>query len=364
MKKIAIITDTHFGCRGDNPYFLQKQKEFLENVFFPTIKKERVDAIVHMGDLFDNRIRVNINTLAFVRDNWYMPIRQGGYAYYQIVGNHDCYRKDSNSPNLPALLSHEEDGYSRIIDTFVYQVSDTITLVPWINNNPVFIQEITKRLSDIQNKRNHILLGHFQIEGCKMPGNQLCEHGTPQSLFKDFKQVLSGHFHNPSVTGNIHYTGNPFFITWADYGDNKGFYIMDAESHEMKYYENPDKVFHLINIDDNESVLKGKLVFTHPEQTIRLVTNSITNNRKKIESLLEELGKDNHKVEVIENAPEELKIIGKEEETDEESLQAAANQSIESLIETCVSSTDNLQSSPKELSEYLINLLDETEFNK
>ena len=37
--KAAIITDTHWGIRNDNLSFLNHNKRFLEEVFFPEIEK-------------------------------------------------------------------------------------------------------------------------------------------------------------------------------------------------------------------------------------------------------------------------------------------------------------------------------------
>ena len=37
--KIALLNDTHFGCRNDSPHFVQYQERFYNEVFFPYIKE-------------------------------------------------------------------------------------------------------------------------------------------------------------------------------------------------------------------------------------------------------------------------------------------------------------------------------------
>ena len=51
---------------------------------------------------------------------------------------------------------------------------------------------------------------------------------------------MTGHFHLRSRKGNIVYTGNPYYLTWADYNTEKGFAILDTETGELSYIANPD----------------------------------------------------------------------------------------------------------------------------
>ena len=60
--KLAIITDTHWGVRNDHIAFLDNNKTFLENTFFPYIENNGIDTVLHLGDLVDRRKYININT--------------------------------------------------------------------------------------------------------------------------------------------------------------------------------------------------------------------------------------------------------------------------------------------------------------
>ena len=87
--RVAIITDTHYGARkgakGLHDYF----RLFYDNVFFPTLEKEGIDTIIHMGDMFDSRKSIDYQSLEWSREVVFEPMKK--YKVYAIVGNHDCY---------------------------------------------------------------------------------------------------------------------------------------------------------------------------------------------------------------------------------------------------------------------------------
>ena len=65
--KIALITDTHWGVRGDNVKFLEYFRRYYTQFFFPELERRGIEQIVHLGDLMDRRKYVNIYTAHSVR---------------------------------------------------------------------------------------------------------------------------------------------------------------------------------------------------------------------------------------------------------------------------------------------------------
>ena len=100
--RVAIITDTHYGARkgakGLHDYF----ELFYKNIFFPTLEKEGIDTIIHMGDVFDSRKSIDYQSLEWSREVVFEPMKK--YKVYAITGNHDCYYKNTNEINSPELL--------------------------------------------------------------------------------------------------------------------------------------------------------------------------------------------------------------------------------------------------------------------
>ena len=60
--KIALLNDTHFGCRNDSPAFINYQNRFYDELFFPYIVENKIDTLIHLGDVVDRRKFINFNT--------------------------------------------------------------------------------------------------------------------------------------------------------------------------------------------------------------------------------------------------------------------------------------------------------------
>ena len=68
--KIWFLADLHFGCRADNEIWLKDYSDYFYNVFIPLLKEkyEEGDIVCSLGDVFDNRSSVGINTINVVID--------------------------------------------------------------------------------------------------------------------------------------------------------------------------------------------------------------------------------------------------------------------------------------------------------
>ncbi len=60
--KIALLNDTHFGCRNDSPAFIEYQNKFYNDVFFPYLEEHNIKTLIHLGDVVDRRKFINHNT--------------------------------------------------------------------------------------------------------------------------------------------------------------------------------------------------------------------------------------------------------------------------------------------------------------
>ena len=65
--------------------------------------------------------------------------------------------------------------------------------------------------------------------------------------------MFSGHFHKQQDDGHIRYLGAPYEITWNDYASKKGFHILDTQTRELEFYQNPNRLFKKIFYDDGHS---------------------------------------------------------------------------------------------------------------
>lgn len=259
---IACITDQHFGARNDNPVILDNQQLFYEDVFFPKIDELGIKNVIDLGDTFDKRKSVNISTLSRSRSVYFDHIKDRGIQLDVIIGNHTAFYKDSNAVNTIDMVL---DGYDniRVIRHRPEEVDYDglrIMLMPWINKS-----NLTDCLEAVKKNTSSILMAHLELEGFTMQKGTVCKHGMKASTFnRAFDQVYSGHFHSPSSQGNITYLGSPYETTWADYGDVKGFHILDTETSELTLVHNPHGLHMKVNFEDRgdwkDSDFEGKIV--------------------------------------------------------------------------------------------------------
>src|ERR1700743_1240967 len=97
--KIAILGDTHWGARGESQIFLDYFSRFFREIFFPEIDKRGIKTVVHLGDLVDRRKYLNYTTAYTMRNEYINPSIKRDLETHIIVGNHDCFHKNSNEVN-------------------------------------------------------------------------------------------------------------------------------------------------------------------------------------------------------------------------------------------------------------------------
>lgn len=255
--KIAMITDTHWGVRNDNVAFLDNSKLFLDTTFFPYLDKNSIDTVIHLGDLVDRRKYININTARRLREDFLEPLAQRGCDVHIIAGNHDTYFKNTNSVNaLNELVagSYSFKIYSEQATEVIFD-GTKILFVPWICD-----ENRKQTIKTLQETESQIVMGHLEISGFEMHKGSIVSHGDDRNIFSRFDLVMSGHYHHRSSDGTIFYLGSHAEFTWSDYNDPRGFHIFDTETREIKFVENPHKIFKKIWYNDSDENFINKKI--------------------------------------------------------------------------------------------------------
>ena len=246
--KLAILGDTHFGTRNDNAAFHSIFEKFYSEVFFPILADRKVDALIQLGDLFDRRKYVNYLTLNLSKKYIFYPLRHMGITNHILLGNHCIFYKNTLEVNSPELLLKE---YENIVihkqpATTIFG-SKKIDMVPWIcKDNEEEIYEF------VRTTKSNLCMGHFELNGFLMSPGEVCNSNMTSSFLSRYDSVFSGHFHQRSSKDNILYCGTPYHLTWADFEDERGFYILDTETDEIEFISNPYSVFRRIVYDEND----------------------------------------------------------------------------------------------------------------
>jgi DNA repair exonuclease SbcCD nuclease subunit len=247
--QIAILNDTHAGCRNSSDIFMDYQERFYSEVFFPYLLENNITQILHLGDYYDNRKTVNFKALAHNRKIFLEKLREYGITMDIIPGNHDVYYKNTNELNaLKELQGHYMNEVNLIMEpTEMNYDGLCVGLVPWINP-----QNEEASLEFLANTKATLIGAHLELQGFEMARGQVCMSGMSKSHFDRFETVLTGHFHAKSSQGNIHYLGAQYEFFWNDCGDPKHFHILDTETREVTPVRNPLTIYEKIYYDHEQ----------------------------------------------------------------------------------------------------------------
>jgi DNA repair exonuclease SbcCD nuclease subunit len=251
--RVALITDTHWGARGDSQIFLNSMEKFYDDVFFPILEKENIDTLFHLGDIVDKRKSINYVTLNRFRTVFVKRCADLKITSHILIGNHDIPYRNSNAINAIGELFGEQ--YSEHLN-FYSDPKDIeidglkITMMPWINGT-----NYADCMEHINNTDARVLFGHLDLSGFVMHQGVVNHHGMDPKPFKEFELVCTGHFHHKSRKDNIQYLGNPFELTWGDFDDPRGFHIFDTKTLELTFIRNPHRMFYKIFYDDKDRTM-------------------------------------------------------------------------------------------------------------
>ena len=242
--KVAIITDTHYGARKGSKHLHDYFELFYKDIFFPYLKENKIDTVIHMGDIFDSRKSIDLQSLEWSKRVVFDPLKK--YKVHAITGNHDCYYKNTNYVNSPELLLKDYSNiklYSKATEIKLGRLK--VLLLPWINT-----ENYKESLELIQKTKAKVTMGHLEVNGFKATRGHMMENGMDVKTFNKFEKVYSGHFHTRSDDGQIFYLGNPYEMFWNDVNDPRGFHLFDTKTLEHTPINNPYKLFYNVYYED------------------------------------------------------------------------------------------------------------------
>ena len=255
-RKIWFIADTHFGLKGDDDEWLNDYIGYFEDVVIPIMKKEvgDDDILIHLGDIFDNRSNIGLNTICKVI-KLFEEFSQIFKDIRITVGNHDIFKKSTNDITSVNMLKHIPNV--KIYYTPVVEVIDGKSCLfnPWIEDPEKEKQVLTGVNVDY-------IFGHLEIGGSQVSSRTGVKiefaGGVKPSDFKS-SQVYAGHIHIKQDNKNIHYVGNPYHKDRGDRDNDKGITILDLKTGETRFIENTvtprfikENIYELLNMTVGE----------------------------------------------------------------------------------------------------------------
>lgn len=246
--KLGLIGDTHYGFKKANKEVHCYFAKFYNEIFFPTLEKNKIKTVIHLGDAFDSRKGIDYWALDWAKENVYNRFQDLGIKVYSIVGNHDAYFKKSNDINAIDTLLEKYDNIVRVSRPKEYNIEGMkAVFLPWICEDNQ--KETFKLLEETKAK---VIFGHLELNGFTVYPGHVHTEGLDKKIFQKFDRVFSGHYHTRSDDGKIFYLGNPYQMFWSDVNDKRGFHIFDTDDYKLDYYQNPHTMFEKVYYENQD----------------------------------------------------------------------------------------------------------------
>ncbi len=274
--KFAHLADTHLGYRQFG--LVEREKDFYE-VFEKVIDKiieEKVDFVIHSGDLFESARPSPIALLTFQKG--LLKLKGAGIPMYAIAGNHDIVMRNDS---IPPQVIFKKLGLKVIspINTTYMHGDIFIAGLPFYPSSQV--KNLKSKLADLSKKAaNHeksILVLHQGIDKYFKMNYELEIGDLPDN----FNYYAMGHIHNyindNFGKGKLVYPGSGEI--WKvnelkDYREHgKGFVIVDMEGQKP--------LVKRVKVDIPREFIKRSLDYKELERGIAGIKETIKDFDKK-----------------------------------------------------------------------------------
>lgn len=209
LNTFTIVGDPHI-----TPKSLEKGYQLFQ------IVEDMGNPTIWMGDLLDTKEVIRGKCL----NAFYDYFSKSKLQHIVLVGNHDWFNLECLDHSLKPLSSLPN---VRVIDKIEAHPKLPFVFFPYIHDKAL----LKDQLHQIANK-DLIAFGHFEVSGFDFGNGHLCEDGIiTHDDFKQFKRVISGHFHKLQQTGNFTYIGTPFSHSFGEANQDKalGIYTLDDD---------------------------------------------------------------------------------------------------------------------------------------
>lgn len=244
--KFIHLSDLHLGKRV-NEYSMLEDQEYILNEIISIIDKERPDAVIIAGDVYDKPVPPADAVMLF--DGFLTDISSLGIKTLVISGNHDSPERMSFGARLI-----EDSGVfiSRAYDGEVLRVTLTdeygninVYMLPFIKPANVrrFIDGEIESYTDaleavisglnIDTSERNILITHQFVTGASRTDSEDITVGGTDNVdafvFDDFDYVALGHIHRPQncTSERIRYCGSPLKYSFSEANDKKGVTVVE-----------------------------------------------------------------------------------------------------------------------------------------
>ena len=298
--KFAHLADTHLGYRQFGLY--ERQKDFYEvfEKISDRIIEEKVDFVIHSGDLFDNSRPSPIALLTFQKG--LIKLKNANIPVYAIAGNHDSVLRKNSIPPQVLFKKFGLKVISPINTNYMYH-DVFIAGLPFYSSSQY--KNLKNKLSELSKKaarhEKSILVLHQGIDKYFNLQYELEIGDIPDN----FTYYAMGHLHNyindDFGEGKLVYPGSSEVWKTTELGDyrknGKGFVIVDLggkkPSVERINIDLPrefiEKTLEYDNLSNGIEEIKQNIKDLDKKPIINLTVNNVTSTATAYEMIIEEL---------------------------------------------------------------------------
>lgn len=210
MAKFTIVGDPH--AKPDNLDKINSLFDQIEDLGNPCII---------LGDLLDTKEVVRGKCL-----NTYLKRIKNSKIerFYILVGNHDWFNLNCEEHALEAL----ESLSNVVLVDEPMLITTNLAALPYIHD----VNQLRSQLKELKGKN---IVCHADIKGFDYGTGIVSKEGLDaDELFFDFKQIISGHYHNYQSIRNITYLGTPFSHSFGESNQIKYLGIFDDSTGKLE----------------------------------------------------------------------------------------------------------------------------------
>ncbi len=255
MNEILIVADIHLGHKNFAKNVFLKDISYFEEIVFPYILKNKIKHVIMCGDLIHNRDLSSNYIIQESKKRFFSWFDKNGVEFHVLIGNHDLLYKNRSDYNWPKTNLKEFEYITVYEEPKIVTIEDyRFGFLPW-QVSKVDIPKI------INPSEIDILVAHIDINNALMQGSTRSFNGFDVQTFKDYKQVIVGHYHATSDFHNVKYIGAPYQMSYRDYNNKKGYWILKSDI-KFEYFENTYspkylKIFYIENEGDFKLYIGG-----------------------------------------------------------------------------------------------------------
>lgn len=225
--KTLLVGDPHIKI--NNITESEKLIDFVAEI----AKKQKVDQIVFLGDLFHTHAIKRLEVENFWQKS-FDKLDTLNLEVIVLVGNHDIIGSKELGLSINSLNVFKNDRAKRIIvDTPM--IHNNIAYVPYTHEAEDFI----KKANDLYESGARLLIAHQTFQGAAYENNFYAPDGIDASKIS-FQNIIAGHIHKSQTIGKVWYPGTPKWDTTSDANEDKGIWVINHDDlgcvNETKFY--------------------------------------------------------------------------------------------------------------------------------